>query len=268
MKKLWLGSLVLGSLLAQEQMDIPEAKMLDNKLDKNGVLVGVDLGFGFGGGGRSSAVADLNNNLVRVVNFDTSIKSFNAGKLFVGYQKYSEDVRQIGLNVKAALGVGGYELRHAMVSDRTNWGENPTDGQTIVENFVPLSVGIEANFLYDFYEEGKSVVGLNLGLGYEFVHTFNTGVKFDSRLNEPFLSMYGGLFDKREMNYFLLTPKVGLHYYYDRHQIGIDVRFSKVLNIDAPTVKRVKTEAYDGQSMFRAELSDFLAFGLNYAYRF
>lgn len=266
MKKLWLGTLVLGSLLAQEQNPLEVRLTEEGKLDKNGILVGVDLGFGFG---RGSSVAVSTGTQVRISDFEASIKNYDSKKLFVGYQKYLENVRQLGLNVKATLGLEGFQLRHVMVRDVMYW-MRPTRGETIIENFTPFSVGAEANLLYDFYEKGKNVVGLNLGLGYEFVHAFNTGVGFDNTTgaNGTILSMYEPLFGERAMNYFLITPKLGLHYYYDHHQIGVDVRFSKVLNMGAPMVKKVRTPSFDGQSMFRVELSHFLTFRLNYAYRF
>lgn len=267
MKKLWLGTLVLGSLLAQEQNPLEVRLTEEGKLDKNGILVGVDLGFGFG---RGSSVASHTGTQTRVSRFLTNITNYDTKKLVVGYQKYLENLHALGVNVKGSVGLGGFQLRHVMLADSMGW-LRPTQGETIIENYMPLTLGLEANFLYDFYEKGKSVVGLNLGVGYEFVHGFNTGVSFDSitAAQGTILEEYKPLFGNRGINYFLLTPKLGLHYYYDHHQFGIDVSFSKVLGMGEVTaLEHVKHNRGDGASMFKSELSHFIAFGLNYAYRF
>ena len=291
--KVVLGSLLAFSLLGakdiniqdsqdktktdlQTNMEVKEIKtttpLETEKKTKTGILVGVELGLGGGSGKEQHRIdqvipqegvipSDVYNSIIP---FD-----FNA-KIFGGYQKYFGENETFGFNVKGSLGTGflNYNLKNLYSVDANGERYEADSSFNADFNYIPLSVGIEANFLYDFFQKAEHTVGLNVGLGYSFVYGVNASMKIsdDSTAddNSDFLMSFGD----RNIYYSLISPKIGIHYYYGRHQVEFNFSFDKAFG----ETKNVNS-LYDGSFgeeivTIKTRPDYFYTFNLSYAYRF
>ena len=237
---------------------------------KDGLIVGVDWSLGQGVGSAEGVSALVINNQPVT---DGSSSSFsnstltNSLKFFLGFQRYSAQNPALGFNIKAKLGAGLAMMDSVMMSLVSSGSGVPipqgTEKATSLQ--IPLTLGVEGNFLYDFLERGEHTLGLSLGLGVE--------VAYSKAVQANVKGSYSSLFfkevlERNGMSYALLSPKVGLHYYYGRHQFGMDMSFDKVLNKSFFSVQLEPDPDLILDESLNTKLNYFFTLGFNYAYRF
>ncbi|WP_104697998.1 MULTISPECIES: hypothetical protein [unclassified Helicobacter] len=282
-KRVVLWNLLVNSCIMAQDMDprvkdIHNAKEMDmekshkyemkDKKTKTGILAGIELGLGGGNGNGKVRQENIPFLTPGYTHYDITPFIFNT-KVFGGYQKYFGKDEKLGFNVKGSLGVGylhhKFDNTKTIVDDGKVEGKNPS--YDFATSYMPLSFGVEANFLYDFWERNEHTLGLNVGLGYSFVYGINTNITPlpDIGLSS---SVLNGITDKN-IYYSLISPKVGIHYYYGRHQLefnfSFDTAFGETKNVNVydlmPSVKGVKL-------FFITNPNYFYTFNLSYAYRF
>ena len=239
---------------------------------KDGLIVGVDWSLGQGVGSAEGVFALVIANQPVT---DGSSLSFsnstltNSLKLFLGFQRYSAQNPALGFNIKAKLGAGLAMMDSVMKSWESSAGSflppQGTEGATSLQ--IPLTLGVEGNFLYDFLERGAHTLGLNVGLGVEVAYSkaAQANIRSDFGLASFLLKE---AFERNGMSYALLSPKVGLHYYYGRHQFGMDMSFDKVLNKSFFSVQLEPDPGLIVDESLNTKLNYFFTLGFNYAYRF
>lgn len=278
-KKVMLILLATSFLVAQDtNLEVVDS---DNKMNKEsqileikerktktGILVGVELGLGGGRGNSKVRQENIASQTPGYTYYDITPFVFNT-KVFGGYQKYFGKDEILGFNVKGSIGVGylHYKLDNTktIVDDGSVIGKNPD--YDLATSYMPLSFGVEANFLYDFWERKEHILGLNVGLGYSFVYGVNTNITPLPNIGLS-SSVLKGISDKN-IYYSLISPKIGIHYYYGRHQVefnfSLDAAFGETKNVNfydlALNPGKVKM-------IFITNPDYFYTFNLSYAYRF
>ena len=162
--------------------------------------------------------------------------SFDGGLLFGG-QKYFGQTQRHGIKLSVHLYSGlGYTR------------EIQTDAYHVL---IPLKVGADLKYLWDFWDNKKHILGFNAGGGYEFDYYFG---KYDVKgeREEGFNSITsiasGGFY-----------PTIGLHYIYNRHhQFELNYRFGGILGMIGTTYTVGR----------RTNITTYSYLTLNYAYRF
>ena len=264
--KVVLGSLLAFSLLGakdiniqdsqdktktdlQTNMEVKEIKtttpLETEKKTKTGILVGVELGFGGGSGKgeiKESQVIPEEGVIHGTGYYDISPFNFNA-KIFGGYQKYFGENETFGFNVKGSLGFGflHYDFANYKVIYDDGSIESGSGKTSFISNYIPLSVGVEANFLYDFFQKAEHTIGLNVGVGYSFVYN---------------------------ICYSLVSPKIGIHYYYGRHQVEFNFSFDKAFGEIKSANSFYNSDFIEQIFTIKTKPDYFYTFNLSYAYRF
>ncbi len=162
--------------------------------------------------------------------------SFDGG-LLLGWQKYFGQTQRHGIKLSVHLYSGlGYTR------------EIQTNAYHVL---IPLKVGADLKYLWDFWDNKKHILGFNAGGGYEFDYYFG---KYDVKgeREESFNSITsiasGGFY-----------PTIGLHYIYNRHhQFELNYRFGGILAM-------LGTTNIFGR---RTNITTYSYLTLNYAYRF
>ena len=253
-------SIYASNLLAQESnlasVLVSEAQKEDNhkpateKLDKTGFFIGG--GIGLGGSdknkiklssiGREAGEgwALANGTYVNNTFFTTDIN------IIGGYQKYfgeaqKQGVRgvfQIGFSTKINVSTGGAQY-------------------TTLSGF---NIAISADYLYDFWESGKQTLGVSAGLGYKYNAGFVSSLDDKKTDNAIIKTILGSRID-----YHSITERIGIHYYYGRHQIEC------LLSLE-PVIGGRDSFDYTGPdyppTRVRYTNSFYYNFNLNYTYRF
>ncbi|RDU73964.1 hypothetical protein CQA57_03905 [Helicobacter anseris] len=224
------------------------------QISKNGILVGVELGLG-GGSIEGSVKEETPIKILGKANFYDKPLNFN-GKIFAGYQRYFSQDNKMGYNAKVSLGAGYLNI------DREHLNENAEKLRT---SYVPLSFGIEANFLYDFWEKGEQVLGASIGLGYSFVYGINTEMYM---VNQPeSKELFDKYFADKNIYYSLISPRIALHYYYGKHQVELGFSFDKALG-ESMNINTAMTGTTEYKDTITTKPNYFYTFSLSYAYRF
>lgn len=241
---------------------------------KDGLIVGVDWSLGQGvGSAEAKFKLEMANKPIGNGDDTGLFKNStltNSLKLFLGFQRYSAQNPALGFNIKAKLGAGLAMMDSVMKSwESSGVSVLPPQGTEKATSLqIPLTLGVETNFLYDFFKRGAHTLGLNVGLGVEVAYSkaAQANIRSDFGLASFLLKE---AFERNGMSYALLSPKVGLHYYYGRHQFGMDMSFDKVLN---KSFFSVQVESPDPDLILDESLSTklnyFFTLGFNYAYRF
>ena len=296
--KMIKNKVVLGSLLAFSLLGAKDINIQDNqdkiqantdskeinipnpieveKKTKTGILVGVELGLGGGSGKgqtKENQIIPDEDVVFGTGYYDISPFNFNA-KIFGGYQKYFGENETFGFNVKGSLGFGF--LHNSFADYKVIYDDgsiDPGSGKTsFISNYIPLSIGIEANFLYDFFQKAEHTVGLNVGLGYSFVYGANVSMSMPNKTkieNFPtFSEVYKSSFKDKNIYYSLISPKIGIHYYYGRHQVEFNFSFDKAFG-ETKNVNQFDYGSF-GEETFtiKTKPNYFYTFNLSYAYRF
>lgn len=263
MKKIVFTSALVGLVaMHSSAADLPS---------KSGFLLGLDWSLGLGKG--SSVATDTpigapNAIPVITANFDNKTLT-NSAKLVLGYQQYSQKVSKLGFNIKAKVGLGFAQMGSVMTKNIDNNGTNHAlSGEGVATAYIPLTLGVESNFLVDFVESGEHVFGGSVGLGYEFMYGLNVDNSFKNVTAN--LSPFVSVFNAGGVDYSVISPKVGLHYYYQNHQFGLDVSFDKVLQKSVVAVEKAagNNTAAKAEQVLATDYNRFCTISLNYAYRF
>ena len=232
------------------------------KSSKSGVLLGIETGIGWGIGEAKTYYDNYvagNQNDPKVYSFYGSKSSYNKMNLFVGYQKYFGEKEILGFDVKVKGGIGllsNLSLHQKSYYENGNMEGRDPDLDAIFL-YTPFSAGIEANFLYDFFQNNNHTLGMSAGLGYDFVY----GVNLYTNIIEP-ENLH--LLQNKNLILSILSPKLGLHYYYKHHQFGLKLSFDKAFGKNVASVK----ETDDNNSNFESIFNFFITTNLSYTYRF
>lgn len=165
---------------------------------------------------------DLTNGVISLNLNKTSNNFAFDGGLLLGYQKYFGESAKHGLKFSTHLYSGvGYELS---LKGKPVLLTIPVDISTTV-NYIPIKVGIDIKYLWDFLEKGKSALGLNVGFGYEFDYYIgNFSLEFKSSVLDAGGSV---LIDNIASTIY---PTIGLHYVYNKHHsFEINYRFGGMI---------------------------------------
>ena len=239
---------------------------------KDGLIVGVDWSLGQGvGSAEAKFKLEIANKPIGNGDdtglFDNSTLT-NSLKLVLGFQRYSAQNPALGFNIKAKLGAGLAMMDSAMTHFVSSGLSMPipqgTEGATSLQ--IPLTLGVEGNFLYDFLQRGEHTFGLNVGLGVEVA--YSKAVQANIKSSTQAVDFFKEVLERNGMSYALLSPKVGLHYYYGRHQFGMDMSFDKVLNKSFFSVQLEPDSDLILDESLNTKLNYFFTLGFNYAYRF
>ncbi len=165
--------------------------------------------------------------------------TFDGGLLF-GWQKYFGQTQRHGIKLSVHLYSG--------------FGYTPQFHKSHYKFFfIPIKVGADLKYLWDFWDNKKHILGFNVGAGYEFDYYFLKTEIMDVKDNAKEYNFINGGF----------YPTIGLHYVYNRHhQFELNYRFGGILAAitDRPSPS---VDAYFGsRTLFSSLLT------LNYAYRF
>lgn len=228
--------LLADKQLTQEQMqsttstDTPitqeEIKIFTPAQQKSGFIVGVEVLFG-----QINTQEEISKNKAP----NQSVM----GRFFGGYQHYFDE--NLGIRALGAI-QDGTPVNVEIAPDQSN--------TLIKENILSFWIGTELDMLWDFYSKGDHTLGLSLGLGYNFEIYRDRKVTYNNAIY-PLPQFY-------QHN---LYPIIGLHYYYDQHQFGINYRFIGTLN---SAIKEVQVQNLRFQT--KITYDNFLNF--SYTYRF
>lgn len=227
-------------------------------------MLGIETGIGWGIGKAKTYYDNYvagNQNDPKVYSFYDSKSSYNKMNLFVGYQKYFGEKEILGFDIKVKGGIG---LLSNLSMHQASYFEDGTmevgrDPEIdIASLYTPFSVGIEANFLYDFFQKNNHTLGMSAGLGYDFAY----GVNLYTNIIEP-ENLH--LLQNRNLILSILSPKLGLHYYYKHHQFGLKLSFDKAFG---KNVARAKDALFDDFANWENKFNFFITTSLSYTYRF
>lgn len=264
MKKAIIGSLLLfSSLMIAEEVKNEKALKVKEEVvdkDKSGFILGVELQIG---GGAGKLKYDFPHYEI-TRDFDT--KSFATTPLLVlGYQKYFGEDKKMGFDVRAKLGVGYFYSNNLFkkmsyypgVADADKDIVDYDKGAYLKFDSISYKIGIEANYLYDFLETDNYTLGLNAGIGAGVIYSqVKNGSGYFYAEDGKFNFGQSGLsFFSRP--YYNISPKIGMHYYYGKHQFNLDFSMD-ILSHSKTTAEK---EKYFGN------LYNFYA-NLGYTYRF
>lgn len=227
------------------------------KSSKSGILLGVEAATGWGAGESEGYLGDQLGLSER--SFFESKSSYSKINLLVGYQKYFGEKETLGFDIKAKGGIGllsNLSLHQASYLGNGIIGRVPKLDTLFL--YTSFSAGIEANFLYDFFQKNNHTLGMSAGLGYDFVY----GKNFYTNATDP---EDAHLLQNKNISLSILSPKLGLHYYYKHHQFGLKVSFDKAFGKNVASAQDPESsEAIYWESKFNF----FVTTHLSYAYRF
>ena len=232
------------------------------KSSKSGVLLGIEAGIGWGIGKSIGYYDEYTGNQLNskgYILYDDKA-AYNKMNLFVGYQKYFGEKEILGFDVKVKGGIG--LLSNLLMNQRAYYEDGSIDERDpdldVVFLYVPLSAGIEANFLYDFFQKNNHTLGMSAGLGYDFVY----GVNFYTNIIEP-ENLH--LLQNKNLILSILSPKLGLHYYYKHHQFGLKLSFDKAFG---KNITKDRDMLFNDTLNFESIFNFFITTSLSYTYRF
>ena len=162
------------------------------------------------------------------------------GGLLLGWQKYFGQTQRHGIKLSVHLYSG--------------FGYSYTGGEfSNTHTLIPIKVGADLKYLWDFWDNKKHILGFNAGAGYEFDYylgKFSAGIEYHTRFGSQNSIASGGFY-----------PTIGLHYIYNRHhQFELNYRFGGILAMLGTKNIFANTN--------RVNLYHFSYLTLNYAYRF
>lgn len=220
------------------------------KQEKNGFFIGIEGAFGMSYYNRVSEAPAL-------------IMSQNPPFLDVGilggYQHYFDESAshgiQVALRFVSGLGYGSEFQNTYMDHDHNNNGPIREYERHASHTFIPLKMGVEVQYLWDFFQRPLHVLGLNVGLGYEAGVYWSDFEAFDSKVPDlPLIAK----------SVFLLQgayPLIGLHYLYQsHHQFACNYRFGGILGMVSAPQDLLDVASFN--------LSTQSFFALSYAYKF
>lgn len=199
MKFLHIGvALALSSMLAANE--------------KNGFFIGMEAGF-------TPSATNYANFLGRefTVPSKQKTRAFPLG-LTLGYQYYFTQSQGISLQARAAYAT--YKTSKTQLSEPTPGNRPQNTSFDININTEALHFGIDANYLFDFFATENHVLGLDAGVGLDFVYFLSTKHEWKN----PHATLNNSLGEYSSM---ALALGFGVHYYFKtHHQLGIKYRYT------------------------------------------
>ncbi|PAF47466.1 hypothetical protein BKH41_07775 [Helicobacter sp. 12S02232-10] len=197
---------------------------------KNGFSVGIE--------GNLGGV----NNVIHPSDFSAvavTATTFDLG-LMGAYQHYFGQSQRHGIKVSG----------HLYSGFGNSWDftlNTPIGDEKATISYIPVKIGLDVKYLWDFLERGKHTLGLNVGVGYQEDMYFGGKTNTNKNLN----SIYSGFF----------YGVIGLHYSYNtNHQFELMWRGGGSSSKD---VRTTIDNSYIDQTLLS---HSYLTF--NYAYRF
>lgn len=238
---------------------------------KSGFFVGFEVSGSVGNGKGKTEQWRINQTPVFALL--TDLKSLaSQSRVLLGYQKYFGKSEKVGLDAKLKLGAGMQSIEHVgtlLVAPNGRYETFEYDDEAGLKTFyVPLSVGLEVNLLYDFRRKAHETMGVRVGVGYEFAYGVNTHIGFRNEISQQLIGSHFNAYTDKNIFYHVISPRIGLHYYTGNHQFIMAVSFDKMLgesknsnNAFDPPIGRVR-------EFLITQLNFAMAFNCSYAYRF
>lgn len=195
-----------------------------------------------------STVANHNTRLP-----NRSSATFDLG-IIGGYQHYFGYLQKHGIKVSA----------HFQYGTKNNWNITDIKGNaSLVMDFsyMPIRSGLDVKYIYDFYQQNRHTVGLNIGLGYGV----DSYVKGDVLVKVITLgnTTVGASESLKDLFAQGVYPVIGFHYYYSNHQFEILYRGGGILDIKGNGETTIANLL-----IFKKTLASTSYLTLNYTYRF
>lgn len=224
--------------------------------EKNGFFIGMEAGF-------TPSATNYANFLGREFTVPSTQKTraFPLG-LTLGYQYYFTQSQGISLQARAAYAT--YKTSKTQVSEpRPGYRNNNNMSFDININTEALHFGIDANYLFDFFATENHVLGLDAGVGLDFVYFLSTKHEWKN----PHATINNSLGEYSSM---ALALGFGVHYYFKtHHQLGIKYRYTghsmdTKISKDYKTPGSLDTETYK----FVAATANLSSIVFSYTYKF
>lgn len=171
-----------------------------------------------------------------------------SGHLYLGYSGWKDDGKDLG-SVFKDFGPKTYKLDLSAVSS--------------LYYYIPIKVGFDVKYLWDFFEQGNHILGLNVGIGYQMdFYSIGSVKALAKKVGEQKPGNFPYLFSD---NFY---PILGLHYYYkNHHQFELMFRFGGIGKKDAEGTSYEENSVYIYKRTTQiTNKRSYLTF--NYAYRF
>lgn len=259
-------SIYASNLLAQDvetQDNQPIDQIVVEKLNKTGFFIGGGIGLGGSDNGKirlsdktygqDGFIED--NSYYRNTFFTTDIN------ITGGYQKYFGEAQKQG--IRGVLQIGFSTKINAAAGYNEDKLYNPNE--KIKHSFNGFNIALSTDYLYDFWESGKQTLGVSAGLGYKynagFVGSLSVGNNSTGYRNgdiKNFLAKY--------IDYHSIIERIGIHYYYGRHQIELLASLEPVIAKSKDSLYYYEKDL--GTTKLFYTNSFYYNFNLNYTYRF
>lgn len=216
---------------------------------------------------QSNRPSNFINHSITTNNF-----TFDGG-IKLGYQHYFDKealgIKQAyGISTNLSFGVGTPINGETYM---TFIPQDPLDPQNFSyifkASYLPIRVGLDVNFLWDFLQRGEHTLGLTVGLQYKFSYYKNTKAELgnsDGAISPEVNT--SNAYDDIMLHSFV--PQIGLHYYYGNHQFNINCKFG--IGYSSEITKGDMLKAFLGGDKLAYKMQiinpDYLS--LEYSYRF
>lgn len=230
--------------------------------EKSGFTFGIEANFG---SSQISQYSILSMVLVRETTYGLDSFAFDGGITF-GYQHYFGESQKFGIGTSVYLGVGN------PIEGKFGMGlENfPIDlaFYQLNTSYIPLKMGFEVNFLWDFWESGEHTLGLIAGAMYRFAYLFAKDGEIIAQDNVDGTSVSLGSTKISNQMIHTFAPQIGLAYNYANHQFSLKYRFGGILASLSDTLNDNIVIMGDNIGVVKTQIktSDYLSIG--YSYRF
>ena len=260
-------SIYASNLLAQDvetQDNQPIDQIVVEKLNKTGFFIGGGISLGGSDNGKIRLTSNKtyledgfveDNTYYRNTFFTTDIN------IIGGYQKYFGEAQKQGVRGVFQIGFS------TKINAASGYNEDKLydPNEKLKHSFNGFNIALSADYLYDFWESGKQILGVSAGLGYKynggFVGSFSVGNNSTGYRNEDikkFLAKY--------IDYHSIIERIGIHYYYGRHQIELLASLEPVIAKSKDSLYYYEKDLATGKFFYTN--SFYYNFNLNYTYRF
>lgn len=219
---------------------------------KNGAFLGVEIAFNVLEVYQAATITTGDKpNLYTSDTITTSIGA-DAG-LVMGYQQYFDSEQKHGIKFSSHF-YGGTPTK--MILEFKNSAN--TEFQ-----FIPIKVGADLKYLWDFFNQDNHTLGLSVGLGYELSYFISTDLQINNSMGEKITTKFDDMFIQN------IYPTIGLHYYLENHQFEINYRFGGIQSANSSKINNPKdNQGYPLFDFMQTTLSQSSYISFNYTYKF
>lgn len=174
--------------------------------------------------------------------------------LVMGYQQYFDSEQKHGIKLSSHL-----------------YGGTPTktilEFQDIAANtefqFIPVKVGADLKYLWDFFAQDNHTLGLSVGLGYELSYFISTDLQINNSMGKKITAKFDDMLIQN------VYPTIGLHYYLENHQFEINYRFGGIQSASSSKINHPKdNRGYPLFDFLKTAFRQSSYLSLNYTYKF